>query len=197
MLCWSLHLSYDLTRRKKKLTVARELTKDGDHEHLGEAPAAGMSEEERSVVEVALVNAVLSDVLLHLVKLEAHKSGVGVAVAVVLDEEVGGLLLSAVCNKPAGRLRDEEDACHYEDARVGLKNQGDPPREIRLDPLASISHGSGRDGTTEPAAVVEAGAAATPVRRRDLDTVSRSGDSHDGDTESVPLSVERPLAWHV
>ena len=161
------------------------MTEDGDHEHLGESPAAGVGEEERAVVPVGLVDSVLSDVLLHLLDLEAHQTRVGVAVAVVLDQERNSFVFPSVGHEVAGRLGNEENADHDNDTRVSLEDQGDSPRKVRVHVLASEGDGSRGNATAEPPAVVEACAAATPVRGSNLNAVCRGSHGHDGNTDTI------------
>jgi len=145
-------------------TVARELTEDGDHEHLSHSPAAVVGEEERAVVPPHLVDAVELDALPHLVDLELDELGVGVVVAVELDEEGNGLLLAAVGHEETGGLGEEHDGGHDDDAGGGLEDQGNAPRVVAVNVVGAEGDDGGRDGTTEPTAVVETGATATPVR---------------------------------
>lgn len=165
-------------------TVARELTEDGDHEHLSHSPAAVVGEEERAVVPPHLVDAVELDALPHLLNLELDELGVGVLVAVILDKEGDGLLLAAVGHEVTGGLGEEEDGAHDDDASSSLEDQGNAPRVVVVDVVGAESDNGSRDGTTEPTAVVETGAAATPVWGGNLDGVGGSGDGHDGDTET-------------
>lgn len=178
-------------------TVARELTEDGDHEHLRQTPAAAVREQERAVVPPDLVDAVGADTGAHLLDLEADKGRVGVAVAVVLDEKREGLVLTAVGHVPAGRLRDEEDATHDDQAGEGLEDQRQAPAVVALDEVAAIGDDGSRDGTTEPTAVVKAGAAATPVRGSNLDSVRGSGNRHDGDTQAKNETTDDDLSERV
>lgn len=77
-------------------TVAGKLAKDGDHEHLGHAPAAAVGHEERAVIPPDLVDTVGPDTVPHLLSLEQHQLGIGIAVAVILDKEGNSLSIAAV-----------------------------------------------------------------------------------------------------
>lgn len=175
-------------------TIAGELTEDGDHEHLGHAPAAVVGHEERAVVPPNLVDTVGLDTIPHLLSLEQHQLGVRVAVAVVLDKEGNSLSLAVVGEEEAGRFGEEEDGGHDDQAGESLKDQGDTPRPVALDEVAAVGNASGRNGSSEPTAVVEASATATPVRRGDFDRVGRGSDGHDGDTETKDEAADDELS---
>ena len=90
-------------------TVSRELAKDTHHESLGHAPAAVVGDHQRAVVPpgLGLVGHGMADALADLVDLEADQAGAGVAVTVVVDEELHGLFLLALGHEVAGRLGNE------------------------------------------------------------------------------------------
>ncbi len=156
-----------------------------------------MREQERAVVPPNLVDAVGADTGAHLLDLKADKSRVGVAVAVVLDQELEGLVLTAVGDVPAGRLRNEENTTHDDQAGKSLEDQRQTPAVVALDVVAAVCDDGSRNGTTEPTAVVKAGAAAAPVRRSNLDSVGGSSNRHDGDTHTENEATDDELGVRV
>lgn len=118
-----------------------------------------------------LVNAVLSNVLPHLLDLKHDQTRIRLAVSVVLGKEGNRLILAAVGHQVTGALGDEEDSDHDDDTGKALHDQGDLPRQIALDLVAAVGDGSSRDGATEPTAVIETDGTSTPVGRRDLDSI--------------------------
>lgn len=153
-----------------------------------------MGHEERAVVPPDLVDTVGLDAVPHLLGLEQDKLGVGVTVAVVLDKEGDSLSLAVVGKEETGRLGEEEDGAHDDQAGESLEDQGDTPRPVALDEVAAIGDTGGGNGTSEPTAVVETSATATPVRRGDFDRVGRGSDGHDGDTETEDKAANDELS---
>lgn len=175
-------------------TVAGELAEDGNHKHLGHAPAAVVGHEERAVIPPDLVDTVGLDTLPHLLSLEQDELGVGVAVAVVLDKEGNSLSLAVVGEEETGRLGEEEDGTHDDNTGESLEDQGNTPRPVALDKVAAVGNAGSGNGTSEPTAVVETSATPTPVRRGDFDRVSRSSDGHDRNTETKDEAANDELS---
>jgi len=102
-----------------------------------------------------LVNSVQADTLAHFLNFEHHKARLAAAITMVCPEEVDSLCLASVGEQPSGRLRDEPDRAHNDDAGEALHGQGDLPRQVALDLVAAKGDRGGGNGTTKPSAVVE------------------------------------------
>ena len=107
-------------------------------------------------IQRPLVDTVLANTLLHLIHLELYKPRVGIAVSVVLGEEGDSLRLATVGHEKSRRFRDEPDTKQNNDTSECLYDQWNPPRVVVVDLVTAVDHGSRRDGTTKPTAVIEA-----------------------------------------
>lgn len=94
-------------------------------------------------------------------------------------QEGTSILVTASSHQPTGRLGQEPDGGDDDHGRSSLEDEGETPGEIAVDLGAAESDTGGRDGSSEPAAVVETGHATTPLRRADLNAVGRSRGGED------------------
>jgi hypothetical protein len=106
-------------------------------------------------VPPTLVDTILRDVLLHLHHLERDEIVVPLPVTVVLDEGIDGVLLASVGHEVSRGFRDEEHGAHDDDARKGLEDERELPREVAVDVVGAEGDGGGGDGAAEPTTVVE------------------------------------------
>lgn len=151
----------------------------------------------------------LSDTLVELCNFELDKFCVDVSSAMVLGQELVGLVLSTIRHEPPGRLGDEEDRDDDDGGSECLKNKRDSPRVVAVEIVGAIGDcGRGSEdqswkeyhevkqhlhGSSKPATVVQTGASSFPVRRGDLDGVCRSRQCRDGDPEAKDESSNRKL----
>lgn len=146
-------------------------------------------------VPPSLIGAVLSDTLSKLADFQLDELGVTVSGTVVLDQKLDSLVAPAVGHEESRRFRDEEHREHHANARKGLQDDGNPPRQVVIDVAAAEGRCRRGNAAAEPPAVVETSAPSTPLRRGDFYRVGRSSDDHDGDTdtENEPASDQLTL----
>ena len=130
--------------------VAGPLAVDGDHDVDADTVARGAVAEQSAVVPPALVTAVELEMLFVLAELECHPWGFGVAVAVVLDQEVSALLLLAVDVLPTGGLGHEPDEDGDQAGEHELEPDGDEPGGVTGDGKSPASGTRCDDGADEP-----------------------------------------------
>lgn len=112
-------------------TVTRPLREEGngdDNAHAAEVTGSGEELLPRRVGSGLLLK---TDHLLDLVDLKLDEGVVVVATAVVLGNDVLGLLELALGDEPTGRLRNEEDEGELENRGKTLEDGGDAPRPSR------------------------------------------------------------------
>lgn len=181
-------LSVEVTK-----TVAGELTEDTHEQDLERTPASRRGVEELRVVPPALVSTVERDTLLEFNPFEFDNGVVGVARTVEADQEVAGIVVTAGSHQPTGRLGQEPDGQDDDHGRSSLEDEGKTPGEVAVDLSAAEGDTGGRDGSSEPTAVVETGHTTTPLRRADLNAVGRSRSGKDGDTETEDEATSNEL----
>lgn len=71
------------------------------------------------------------------------------------DQEFNGFVGSSVCHEESRRFRDKEDGDEDDYTCESLEDEWDLPREVRVDVVCSVCHGSGGDGSSKPSTIVE------------------------------------------
>lgn len=181
-------LSVEVTK-----TVAGELTEDTHEQDLERTPASRGGVEELRVVPPALVSTIESNTLLEFNPFEFDDGVVGVARTVEAGQEGTGIVFTASGHQPTRRLRQEPDGADDDEGRSSLEDEGETPGEVAVDLSAAEGDTGGRDGSSEPTAVVETGHTTTPLRRADFNAVGRSRGGEDGDTETEDETTSNEL----
>lgn len=171
--------------------VAGPLGEEPERKQNGEAVTVATGLEE---VEVAAVLGALhleTDGLLDLAELELDGGVVGVAVGVILGEDVEGLVVLILGDQETGRLGNPPDTDELDDGGEGLEQGGNTPRPVALDIVGSESQPGDDEGTDVPQAVVDGGETSAMLR------VSELGEKHGGgDLGEGVAKAEHSTATH-
>ena len=150
--CPKMEIMMTWANRQRPLWVK----KNGRSERQGQQALEEQISGRGPTVQRPLVNTIQSDSFSHLFNLQEYESRLRVTVPMVLGQEVDSLCLSTIGHEPTRRLREEKDTGHDDDAGKSLEGKRNSPRRVILDEVAPVCDCGGRDGTSEPAAVVEA-----------------------------------------
>lgn len=160
--------------------VAGPLGEEAERQENGEAVtvAAGLEE-----VEVAAVLGRLhleADGLLDLAELKLDGGVVGVAVGVVLGEDVEGLVVLVLGDQKTGRLGNPPDTEELDDGGESLEQGGNAPRPVVVDVVGAEGQPGDNEGTDVPQAVVDGGETSAVLRMSELSEKHGGGDLGEG-----------------
>ena len=120
----------------------------------------------------------------HLGELGRHELVAAVTLAVVLLQNVAGLLCAVLGNEPAGRLGQEEDEADLEKRGANLKERGNAPRPIVGDVVGAEADGGGDNLPDEVGDVEKRGHDGALLGVRQLTDERRARDNAGRDAEA-------------
>jgi hypothetical protein len=95
----------------------------------------------RLTIPPGLVDTILPDTFSHLGNLELDELTRGVTVSMILDQEGVCFFLSAVRHEESRGFWNKEYRDHDDGTCESLEDEGDLPRQIRVDEIAPVRHG--------------------------------------------------------
>jgi hypothetical protein len=102
-----------------------------------------------------LINSIDADTFFHLFDLKTNKSGIRIAIAVILGQESNSLFVTSLGHEPTRRLGDKPYGANNNEASEALADEGNSPLVIVADKVATVCDSGGGNGTTKPTTVVE------------------------------------------
>ena len=91
--------------------------------------------------------------VLELLDLQSDERRVGVAVAVVFDQESSAVFFPTVRHLPSGGFWDEEDGANDDQTSKTLQDDGYAPGKVALDEVGAIGDGRCGNGPAKPSTV--------------------------------------------
>lgn len=181
--------------------VAGPLREDAERGDDSEAVAVALGPEEVEVRAGLLVLQLQADRLLDLVELKLHRGMLGIAVGVVLGQDVQRPVVLVLGHEVAGGFRNEEDEGQLDKRWSALQQRRDAPRPLVAEVVGAERDPRDQERADVPQAVVHGREAATMLRVAELGEQHGRGQlservteaeentaTHEGCREKCPVS---------
>lgn len=103
----------------------------------------------------SLVDTIDANTLFHLFDFKTDQTGIGISIAVILNQERDSFLVPALGHQPSRRLGDEPNGENNDQTGEALADEWNTPLVVVADKVGSVCDRSCGNRTTIPTAVVE------------------------------------------
>ena len=160
--------------------VAGPLGEEAERNQNSEAVTVALGLEKVHVGAVLGRLVLQAEGLLDLLELELNGRVVGIAVGVVLGEDVEGLVVLVLGDQETGGLGNPPDTEELDDRGETLEQGGNTPGPVAVDVVGAKGQPRDDEGTDVPQAVVDGGELGAMLRVSELGKKHRGGDLGEG-----------------